>query len=221
MNLKRRHLLITTTTGVACASLGLPALASSRRALAAMTDGPFYPPSRWRERGPLAGDWDADLTRVERQGQAQTARGEHLGLQLRLVDSQDRLVDNAQIEIWQCDALAQYRHPQVERSSGVFDPGFQGFGVAKSGPNGGVTMRTIKPVAYPGRTPHIHIKVRHASWGEFTSQLFIAGEPGNARDFLWRAVPEAQRSSHDMRLMPAEGTPGLRWTAEHVVVVPA
>ena len=221
MNTLRRRLLISTTTGAACASLALPALASSRRALAAMTDGPFYPPSRWRERGPLAGDWDADLTRVERQGQAQTARGEHLGLQLRLVDSKDRLVDNAQIEIWQCDALAQYRHPQVELQGGAFDPGFQGFGAAKSGPNGVLTMRTIKPVAYPGRTPHIHIKVRHASFGEFTSQLFIAGDPGNARDFLWRAVPEAQRSGHDMRLMPAEGSAGLRWTADHGVVVPA
>lgn len=221
MNPSRRRLLITTATGAACASLGTPALASPRRALAAMTDGPFYPPSRWRERGPLAGDWDADLTRVERHGQIQTARGEHLSLQLRLADSQDRLVDHAQIEIWQCDLLAQYRHPQVELLGGAFDPGFQGFGVAKSGANGVVRMRTIKPVAYPGRTPHIHVKVRHASFGEFTSQLFIAGDPGNPRDFLWRAVPEAQRSSHDLRLMPANGSEGLRWTADHVVVVPA
>jgi protocatechuate 3,4-dioxygenase beta subunit len=220
MNSLRRKLLTATVSG-ACASLALPALASSRRALAAMTDGPFYPPSRWRESGPLKGDWDADLTRVERAGRVQTARGEHLGLLLRLADTKDRVVDNAQIEVWQCDVQAQYRHPSVDLSDGAYDPGFQGFGAARSGSDGAVLMRTIRPVPYPGRTPHIHIKLRHASFGEFTSQLFVAGDTGNARDFLWRAVPEAQRSSHDMRLQATGGNNGLRWTAEHVVVVPA
>jgi protocatechuate 3,4-dioxygenase beta subunit len=220
MNSLRRKLLTATASG-ACASLALPALASSRRALAAMTDGPFYPPSRWRESGPLKGDWDADLTRVERAGRVQTARGEHLGLLLRLADTKDRVVDNAQIEVWQCDVQAQYRHPSVDLTDGAFDPGFQGFGAARTGADGVVLMRTIRPVAYPGRTPHIHIKLRHASFGEFTSQLFVAGDAGNARDFLWRALPEAQRSGQDMRLQASSGANGLRWTAEHVLVIPA
>ena len=220
MNSLRRTLLAATASS-ACAALALPALASSRRALAAMTDGPFYPPSRWRERGPLRGDWDADLTRVERAGQVLNARGEHLGLQLRLVDSKDRVVDLAQIEIWQCDVLAQYRHPNVEMTDGAHDPGFQGFGAARAGADGTVLMRTIRPVPYPGRTPHIHIKIRHASFGEITSQLFVAGDAGNPRDFLWRAVPEVQRSGQDMRLQASNGANGLRWTAEHLLVVPA
>jgi protocatechuate 3,4-dioxygenase beta subunit len=186
-----------------------------------MTDGPFYPPGRWRENGPLKGDWDADLTRVERAGRVQTARGEHLGLQLRLADSKDRVVDNALIEVWQCDVQAQYRHPSVELSDGAYDPGFQGFGAARSGADGAVLMRTIRPVPYPGRTPHIHIKIRHASLGEVTSQLFVAGDAGNPRDSLWRALPEAQRSSQDMRLQASSGANGLRWTAEHVLVFPA
>jgi hypothetical protein len=33
-----------------------------------MTEGPFYPQPAWRARGPFAGDWDADLTRVTRGG---------------------------------------------------------------------------------------------------------------------------------------------------------
>jgi protocatechuate 3,4-dioxygenase beta subunit len=76
-------------------------------------------------------------------------------------------------------------------------------------------------VAYPGRTPHIHLKVRHASFGELTTQLFVDGEPGNARDFLWRQLDEADRAPLAMRLQPAPADSGLRWLVQHTLVVPA
>ena len=84
--------------------------------------------------------------------------------------------------------MAQYRHPSVPARAGGFDPGFQGYGATRSGAQGLARLRTIKPVAYPGRTPHIHFTLRHASFGTLTSQLFVAGDPGNARDFLWRRL---------------------------------
>ena len=222
MDLRRRLLITTAASGVAaCAAIALPALASSRRALAAMTDGPFYPPRAWRERGPLTGDWDADLTRVQRAGRMLSARGEYLGLQLRVADTQDRLIDDAEVEFWQCDTLAQYRHPDVGLVAGRYDEGFQGFGAARSGKDGALSLRTIKPVPYPGRTPHIHVKLRHPAFGELTSQLFLAGDPGNARDFLWRAVPQADRAALELNLQPAPADSGLRWTTQHALVVPA
>lgn len=202
--------------------MALPALASSRRALAPMTDGPFYPPRRWRDQGPRAGDWDADLTQVQRAGAAPLrARGEHLGLEATVVDTQGRLVDGAEVEIWQCDAMQVYHHPQVEMLPGRFDAGFQGFGAARSDRAGAVGFRTIRPVPYPGRTPHIHVKLRHAAFGEWTSQLFVAGEPANARDFLWRAVPAPERAALELRLEPAAAGSALAWTARHALVVPA
>jgi protocatechuate 3,4-dioxygenase, beta subunit len=216
MKLLRRTLLTATA-----ACIGLPALASSRRALAPMTDGPFYPPRAWRDRGPLAGDWDADLSRVQRGGTVLSAQGEHLGLQLQVADTQGRLLDGAEVEFWQCDAMAQYRHPSVRMAAGGYDPGFQGFGTARSAADGSLTLRTIKPVPYPGRTPHIHVKLRHATFGELTSQLFLAGDPGNARDFLWRAVPQADRAALELALQPAPADTGLRWVARHTLVVPA
>src|SRR5262245_13125966 len=85
----------------ATAWLSAPALASSRRAMARMTDGPFYPPRSWRERWP---DWDADLTRVQQAGSGRVAHGEHLGLEGRVIDGNERAIDGATIEIWQCDA---------------------------------------------------------------------------------------------------------------------
>ena len=135
------------------ASLALPALIGSQRALRAMTDGPFYPPRAWRDGGPMSGDWDADLTRVERAGRAFTARGEHLALLAVVADSNGRLIDNAEVEIWQCDVLQAYRHPDVGVNAGRYDEGFQGFGAARSGKDGALSLRTIKPVAYGGRTP--------------------------------------------------------------------
>lgn len=217
MTVLRRHLLLAAT-GAAATALSAPVLASSRRALTAMTDGPFYPPRSWRESW---ADQDADLTRVQRDGRVLQARGEHLGLELGLADTKGRVIDGAEIEIWQCDSQAHYRHPRVPARPGAFDEGFQGYGATHSDSGGRARLRTIRPVAYPGRTPHIHIKLRHASFGELSSQLFVAGDPGNAGDFLWRAVPAADRAALEMRLGDAQGLGGLRWTTRHLLTVPA
>jgi protocatechuate 3,4-dioxygenase beta subunit len=203
-----RRLLIATA-----ATLALPALAQRRSVLPPMTDGPFYPPRRWRGEG----DWDADLTRT---GTQPAARGEHLALQLAVADTRGRVIDGCEVEIWQCDALAAYRHPAVRAEPGNHDPGFQGFGAARTAGSGELRFRTIRPVPYPGRTPHIHVKLRHASFGELTSQLFVAGDPGNAGDFLWRRLDADEQAQLALRLEPATGD-GLRWQARHVLTVPA
>ena len=138
-----------------------------------------------------------------------------------VADTRGRLIDGAEVEIWQCDVLAHYRHPQVPRQPGGFDPGFQGLGLARSDAAGALRFRTIRPVAYPGRTPHIHVKVRHASFGDLTTQLFVEADPGNARDFLWRQLPEADRAPLAMKLQPAPAGSHLRWLVQHTLVVPS
>ena len=204
--------------GAALATLACPALALAQRTVTGMTDGPFYPPRAWREQWP---DWDADLSRVQRDGRTLQARGELLGLELQLLDAKGRRIDGAEVEIWQCDALAVYHHPGVRLVAGQYDEGFQGFGASRADASGQLRFRTIRPVPYPGRTPHIHIKLRHAGFGELTSQLFIAGDPGNARDFLWRAVDPADRPMLEMQLQPAAPDSGLRWVARQTLVLPA
>ena len=179
-----------------------------------LTEGPFYPPKRWR--GTQA-DWDADLTRLRVGGQTLVAKGEHLGLDLRVVDLAGKPVDQVEFEIWQCDVNAIYRHPS-ERDDQRMDKGFQGFGSAFTGAQGAVSFRTIRPVAYPGRTPHIHIKLRHPTFGELTSQLFLAGDPGNASDGIWRRLGAQRQSALDMVLTAAQDD-GLRWRVQHVVMV--
>ena len=191
-----------------------------------MTEGPFYPQPAWRARGPFAGDWDADLTRVARGGRERVAEGEHLGLELLVRDTRGRVLDGAVVEIWQCDTWGRYRHPRDGAQPADVDEGFQGYGEARAGAQGTVSFRTIRPAPYAGRTPHIHLKLRHTSFGEITSQLFVDGDQGNAGDFLRRRLSAAERAALAIKLQPVHASQaardaGLRWQARHALVVPA
>jgi protocatechuate 3,4-dioxygenase, beta subunit len=215
VTLSRRHLLVASAGLVA--TVGFPAVVIAR-GLPRMTDGPFYPPLAYRARSL---DWDADLTTVrgrDPDGQPlPRARGEHLDLRGTVTDGDGRTIDGAEVEIWQCDTFGSYRHP---RGAGErIDAGFQGFGSTRSDPRGSYRFRTIRPVPYPGRTPHIHVKLRHPSFGEVTSQLFVAGDPGNAGDFLYESLGEADRKEVELRLQrPAAGEP-VAWVAERDLIV--
>ena len=65
------------------------------------------------------------------------------------------------------------------------DPGFQGIGRARTDAEGRYRFRTIKPVPYAGRTPHIHLRVSSGEQERLTTQLYIADHPRNARDGLY------------------------------------
>ena len=212
-----RRSALKSTLGV-IALLALPALASSRRALPRMTEGPFYPSPAYRARSL---DWDADLTTVQGRaadGQARPrARGEHLDLVGTVSDANGRIVDGAEVEIWQCDVFGSYRHP---RGAGdQVDEGFQGFGMSKTDAQGAYRFRTIRPAPYPGRTPHIHVLLRHPSFGTLISQLFVVGDAGNARDFLYRSLSNDDRASVDMQLQRAPVNAGVVWRVEQMLVV--
>ena len=67
-------------------------------------------------------------------------------------------------------------------------------------------FRTIRPVPYPGRTPHIHFAVQAPERRELVTQMYVAGEPGNARDDLYRAIRDPrQRAAVTVALEPANG----------------
>lgn len=212
----RRRLLKTFAAGAA-AVLALPACAAWRRALPAMTEGPFYPSAAYRARGI---DWDADLTTVggpAADGQPRLrASGEHLDLYGPVLDAEGRIIDNAEVEIWQCDVHGSYRHPRG--AGNRVDDGFQGFGMTKTDGSGIYRFRTIRPMPYPGRTPHIHVKLRHPAFGEWVSQLFVAGDPGNAGDGLYRRLSADERGFTDMTLQHAPAGSAVVWLAERSLV---
>ena len=47
-------------------------------------------------------------------------------------------------------------------------------------------LETIMPAPYPGRPPHIHVKVNAPGGPVFTTQIYFAGQPGNESDALIR-----------------------------------
>jgi len=160
--------------------IGAAALAGidSRSALAALlatpaqTPGPFYPKTR-----PL--DADNDLARIA--GHAHDAAGTITHLFGRVLDTDGRAIANARIEIWQCDSRGHYHHVD-DGDPRQLDPDFQGYGKTLSAGDGSYRFRTIRPVAYPGRTPHIHVAVTTASGRRLVTQMYVAGEALNDRD---------------------------------------
>ncbi|HYC66079.1 MAG TPA: protocatechuate 3,4-dioxygenase [Reyranellaceae bacterium] len=161
----------------------------------AQTEGPFYPTA-------FPADADNDLVQV--RGQAAHARGTVLHLQGRVLDVSGRPLQGATVEIWQCDNQGIYDHP---RQSGRErrDAAFQGFGRTLADASGGYRFRTLKPVAYAGRSPHIHLKVATADGRRLTTQFYLAGEAGNDRDGLFRNAASRARERIEMRLEPAPG----------------
>ena len=191
MGVTRRRFLTGLAGMAALSGLSFPSKALTPRQSA----GPFYPDQ------PLLDD-DNDLTRVP--GRVAPAKGAHTDLQGRLLDRNGKPISGARIEIWQCDANGRYRHTR-DPSQAQPDPGFQGKGSALTDREGRYRFRTIRPVPYPGRTPHIHVAVFTDQPRPFTTQLYVAGEPGNGEDFLYRRVPAEHRDKVTAVFAPTEG----------------
>lgn len=86
-------------------------------------------------------------------------------------------ITGAHVDVWQCDAAGIYAG--VVDTQGLFDTRAKKFlrGYQVSNARGVVEFQTIYPGWYPGRTPHIHFKVRLYAGAqksfEFTSQLYF------------------------------------------------
>ncbi len=177
---------------VAPLALASQAAAAGLLATPYQTPGPFYP-----KNPPV--DQDNDLAQV--QGRTERAAGEITHVFGRVLDKEGQPVRGGRVEIWQCDALGRYHHP---RDGGGADPNFQGFGHTVTGQNGAFRFRTIKPVPYPGRAPHIHFAVSGKGFRRLTTQMYVAGHPLNQGDWILNNVRYAKaRESLIVSLAPA------------------
>src|SRR5215470_19965746 len=156
------------------------AFAEALVATPAQTEGPFYP-----DHLPL--DTDNDLLVINNS--ITPSVGEVTYVSGRILDAQGHPIRNAVVEIWQCDAHGEYLHSQTGNAD-KRDKNFQGFGRFITGSSGEYLFRTIKPVPYPGRTPHIHYKIKRAGKELLTTQCYIKGHPGNEKDGIWKAIKD-------------------------------
>jgi protocatechuate 3,4-dioxygenase beta subunit len=137
-----------------------------------MTEGPFYP-----DKLPL--DTDNDLLVIN--DSITPAVGEITHLSGKILDAGGSPIRNAVIEIWQVDNKGVYIHSR-DSTGRDRDKNFQGFGRFTTGSTGEYYFRTIKPVPYTGRTPHIHVKVKKGGKELLTTQIFVSGHKLNKTD---------------------------------------
>jgi protocatechuate 3,4-dioxygenase beta subunit len=145
-----------------------------------LTEGPFYP-----DKMPL--DTDNDLLMLN--DAITPAVGEITHLSGRILSTSGEPIRNAFVEIWQVDNNGAYLHSGTSNRDKQ-DKNFQGYGRFLTDSQGNYYFRTIKPVPYPGRTPHIHFGVSRNGKRILTTQLLIKGHPQNDRDGVTREVSD-------------------------------
>ena len=168
---------------------------SALRLTPSQSEGPFYPLA-------MPKDSDFDLLR---NGVQNYPKGQSAWVEGTVSDLSGNPLTGAQVEIWQCDHDGHYHHPG---DGGKADQRFQGFGRVTVGSDGSYRFRTMRPAAYSGRTPHIHVKVKLGQRELLTTQLYVAGDAGNARDFLWRGLNEGERAA--LTIPFAQSSDGLK-----------
>ncbi|MFN0039696.1 MAG: intradiol ring-cleavage dioxygenase [Burkholderiales bacterium] len=198
MNQIRRRIL--ESAGVLLATAALPALSAELLPTPAQMRGPFYP-----SRIPL--DKDNDLVRV--RGRPGVAFGHIVDISGRIVDARGRPQAGVNVEIWQVNGYGRYHHEHDDQNLPL-DPNFQGYGLAITDAEGAYRFRTVKPVAYPGRAPHIHFALTRQDVGTFSTQMYLAGAPENNHDFLLSRI--ANRKARESLIVPL--TPSTANTGE-------
>jgi protocatechuate 3,4-dioxygenase beta subunit len=124
------------------------------------TEGPYY-----KEGSP-------ERTELAQEG----VPGENLHLTGYVLDSDGRPLAGAWLDFWQADGSGHYDNA-----------GYTLRGHQFSSESGQYRLNTVVPGSYPGRTPHIHVKVRSDDKrATLTTQLFFPGLATNATDSIFR-----------------------------------
>ena len=174
------------------------------------TEGPFYP-----DHLPL--DTDNDLIVVN--DSLTPAVGDITYLSGRVLGANGEPLRGATVEIWQCDVNGAYINSRSFNAA-KRDANFQGYGRFLTAANGEYLFRTIKPVPYSGRCPHIHAKVRMNGAELLTTQLYMKGHPQNDNDGVRRSIRDAKGlESVTVDFLPLAGAKAGESTAKWDIVL--
>jgi len=166
--------------------------------------------------------------RADLAGEGATrAIGQLMQLRVQIQDEDGAPLPGAAVELWHCNAAGKYLHAN-DRSGSPVDPHFYGAARATTDADGVMTLRTIKPAAYPvpdsgkwWRPPHIHFSVWGRVWlSRLVTQMFFPGEPLNELDRILMAVQDpGARERCIARLAPPAQGPADTLVYEYTIVV--
>lgn len=151
----------TVVTGTAAPAASAPAVSvqCSAQPTTASTEGPFFKAGAPQR---------SSLVESGMQGTRLVLTG-------AVVSRSCRPVAGARLEFWQADA------------SGAYDnTGFRLRGHLFTDAQGRYQVETIVPAEYPGRTPHIHVKVLPPAGAVLTTQLYLPDAARNATDSFFK-----------------------------------
>jgi len=147
------------------------------------TEGPYFV-----DEGLNRSDLTSGTTR------AAVLEGLPLALQVgvyRVSSSACSVIEGAQVDVWHADTAGVYSDVAAQNTVGqTFLRGYQ-----LTDSSGAANFTTIYPGWYPGRTTHIHFKVRSGNF-EFTSQWFT---DDNVTDVVYSASPYSSYGSRNTR----------------------
>jgi protocatechuate 3,4-dioxygenase beta subunit len=116
----------------------------------------------------------------------------------RLANQACAPLEGVMVDIWQCDHLGVYSGVRDRTFSTLEKKFLRGYQV--TGPDGVARFTTIYPGWYPGRTVHIHFKLRSPATQrpgyEFTSQLYFEE---SATDHVFAKAPYSERGPRSTR----------------------
>ncbi len=182
-SLRRRAFLEKAMLGSAAWFTVPGAFAEAMSTTPFQTEGPFYP-----DQLPL--DTDNDLIQIN--DSLTPSIGDITHLHGRVLDPSGEPVMGAVVEIWEADAKGSYIHSGGAARGRERDGNFQGYGRFLTGSDGGYYFRTIKPVPYGPRTPHIHVAVQRGGKRVLTTQCYVKGHPLNRTDRILNSVRDAK-----------------------------
>jgi protocatechuate 3,4-dioxygenase beta subunit len=147
-----------SSSGAANAATAPARVAATCARTVALTEGPY-----WKAGSPA----HANL-------RAAGVKGTPLRLTGRVVTTSCAPIAGAVLDVWQADGLGRYDNA-----------GFRLRGHFSTRSDGTWTLNTVIPGQYPGRTEHVHVKVRTPAGSTLTTQLFFPGVASNDSDGIY------------------------------------
>jgi protocatechuate 3,4-dioxygenase alpha subunit len=148
-----------------------------------------------------------------------TTRDDRIVIEGRVTDGAGNHIEDAFLEIWQAAPSGRYDHPDDTRDELELEPGFTGFGRAKSDfETGEYRFETLKPGPVPDpegafQAPHISLIIQGRGMlnAVFTRIYFSDEEEANADDLVLRRVPETRRNTLVAQLREGSNPPEYRF----------